>query len=141
VLASQDLYIRSVTARNARVADGMIELPESGPVQVEITTAADGGRVKGKVRSGDKAVGGAMVVLAPSQDSTSLSDYHGYTSDSDGTFDFLGVRPGNYLLFATSDADIEYGNRAALAKYLPSAKTVRVEPKGTVDLRIEPSGK
>ena len=119
----------------------MIELPESGPVQLEITVAADGGRVKGKVRSGDKPVSGDMVVLAPSGESAAGADYHGYISDSDATFDFRGVKPGSYLLFATPDVDVECGDRAALAKYLASAKTVRVEPKGTVELRIEPSGK
>jgi Carboxypeptidase regulatory-like domain len=139
--ASKDLYIKSVTARNARVADGMIELPESGPVQLEITVAGDVGRVKGKVRSGDKPVSGDKVVLAPSQESAAIVDYHAYISDSDGTFDFRGVKPGSYLLFATPNVDLEYGDRAALAQYLASAKTVRVAPKGTVELRIEPCGK
>jgi len=141
LLESKDLYIKSMTARNARVADGMIELPESGPVQLEITVAGDVGRVQGKVRSGDKPVSGDKVVLAPSEESAAIADYHAYVSDSDGTFDFRGIKPGSYLLFATPDVDLEYGDRAALAKYLASAKTVRVEPKSTVELRIEPSGK
>jgi len=141
LLESKDLYIKSVTARNARVADGMIDLPESGPVQLEVTVAGDVGRVKGKVHAGDKPVSGDQVVLAPSEESAGIADYHAYISDSDGTFDFRGVKPGGYVLFATPDLDIEYGDRAALAKYLPSAKTISVEPKGTVELRIEPCGR
>jgi len=140
-LVSQDLYIRSMTARNARVADGMIELPESGPVELEITVAADGGRVKGKVRSGDKPVSGDMVVLMPHEEPAAETDYHCYISDSDGTYDFRGVKPGSYLLFATPNQDLEYGDRAALTNYLASAKKVRVEPKGMVELQIEPSGR
>ncbi len=138
-LVAPRLYMKSVTARNARVADGLVDLPESGPVQLEIVAAGDGAHVRGKVRAGDKPVAGALVILAPSRQSPNLYDYHGYVSDSDGTFKFTGVKPGDYTLFATTDQDLEYGNPDAIAKYLAAGKRLKAEPNGTVELQIEPA--
>jgi hypothetical protein len=137
VLHSPGLYIKSVSARNARVADGLVDLPESGPVQLEIVAAGDGARVKGKVQSGGKPMSGVQVVLAPSQQSANPDDYHGYESDSDGTFDFRAVRPGDYTIFAIDDGHLEYGNGAAIGKYLAAGKAVKAEPKGSVELQLE----
>jgi hypothetical protein len=136
-LAAPDLYIKSVTARNARVVDGLVDLPESGPVQLEIVAAGDGARVKGKVKSEGKPVSGVLVVLAPNRESVNAGDYHAYTSDSDGTFGFRGVRPGDYTIFATGNEDLAYGDRAAIAKYLAAGKAVKAEAKGSLELELE----
>jgi hypothetical protein len=133
------LYIKSVTAKNARVVDGLLDLPESGPVQLEITAAGDGAHVMGKVRAGGKPVSGVLVVLAPARQSANPYDYHGYQSDSDGTFDFKAVKPGDYTIFATSSQELEYGNPAAIAKFLAGGKRVKAEPNGTVETEIEPA--
>ena len=45
VLGSAQLYVKSVTARNARMVDGMVELPESGAVRLDIVAAGDGASV------------------------------------------------------------------------------------------------
>jgi len=139
LLGAPRLYIKSVTARNARVVDGLVDLPENGPVQLDIVASGDGARVKGKVRAAGKPVSGALVVLAPSRPSVNSDDYHAYQSDSDGTFDFQGVKPGDYTIFATNDDQLEYGNRAVIGKYLAAGKSVKAEANGSVELQIEPS--
>jgi hypothetical protein len=140
-LIAPGLYIKSVTARNARVVDGLVDLPESGPVQLEIVAAADGAHIRGKLRSGGKPLSGAQVVLATVHQSVNSNDYHAYISDSDGTFDFRGIKPGDYTIFATRDVDLEYGNRAAIEKYLAAGKPVKAEPNGSVELQLEPSSR
>lgn len=137
-LIAPGLYIKSVTARNARIVDGLVDLPESGPVQLEIVAAGDGAHMKGKLLSGGKPLSGAQVVLAPVRHSVNFEDYHAYISDSDGTFDFRGVQPGDYTIFATRDVDLEYGNRGAIEKYLAAGKPVKAEPNGFVELQLEP---
>jgi hypothetical protein len=138
-LSSAELYVKNVTARNAVVVDGLVDLPESGPVQLEIVAAGDGAHVKGKVRSGGKPVCGALVVLAPRRQSANSADYRGYQSDSDGSFDFRGIKPGDYTLFATNDGQLEYGNPAAIEQYLAWGKPVKAEPNGVVELELDPS--
>jgi len=137
-LGTSDLYVKSVTARNAKVIDGLLDLPDTGPVQLEIVAAGDAGSVKGKVVAQGKPVCGANVVLAPATASENSADYHGYQSDSDGTFDFRGVKPGDYLLFATDDWQLEFGNRAAIQKYLREAKAVKAAANGVLEMQIEP---
>lgn len=135
--SNQQLYIKSISAQNARVADGQVELPEAGPVKLEIVASGDGARVKGKVRTAGKPVSGVEVILVPRKESGNPEDCHGYQSDSDGSFDFTGIKPGDYLLFATKEWPIEYADRAAIQSYLPLAKTVKAMPKGTVDIQLE----
>jgi len=137
-LAAPGLYVRSVTARNARVSDGLVDLPEKGPVQLEIVAAADGAHIRGKVRADGKPVCGALVVLAPARPSANADDYHGYQSDSDGTFDFPSIKPGDYTIFATNDWQLEFANPAAIEKYLAAGKRVKAAPRGSVELEIAP---
>jgi len=120
------------------VLDGLVDLPESGAVQLEIVAAGDGARVKGKVRTGDKPVSGLLVVLAPIQPSLNSDDYYAYRSDSDGSFDFRGVRPGDYKAFASSDDQLEYGNRAAIEKYLSQGTLLKAVSNGSVELQLQP---
>jgi len=138
LLAAPRLYIKSVTARNARVVDGLVDVPESGPVQLEIVAAGDGARVRGKVKAGEKPVSDALVVLAPSRPSVNSGDYQAYQSDSDGTFDFRGVKPGDYIVFAVNNDQLEYGNPAAIEKYLAAGKPVKAGANGSVELQLEP---
>jgi hypothetical protein len=132
-----ELYLKSVTASNAKVKDGLVELPQSGAVQLEIVAGADGGDVQGKVRTEGKPAQGAQVVLAPRNESENPEEYHGYVSDSDGSFRFLAVKPGEYLLFATSDRELEYANAAAIKPYLAAGKVVKVEASGSVEMQVE----
>jgi hypothetical protein len=136
-LTAPGLYVKSVTARNAKVSDGLVDLPETGAVELEIVAAGDGAHVKGKVRAQGKPICGALVVLAPSRPSANSDDYRGYQSDSDGTFDFPSVKPGAYTIFATTAWQLEYGNPAAIEKYLAAGKAVRAEPKGSVEVPVE----
>ena len=137
-LGTSDLYIKSVTARNAKVVDGLLDMPDTGPVQLDILAAGDAANVKGKVVAQGKPVCGALVVLAPAKASENSADYHGYQSDSDGTFDIHGVKPGDYFLFATEEWQLEYGVRAAIERYLPNAKAVRAGPNGVIEMQVEP---
>jgi len=135
---SEQFYVKSVTARNARVTERYIEVPEAGAVQVEVVAGADGARVKGKVRAGGKPVGAAMVVLAPVRASDNPDDYHSHQSATDGSFAFQAVKPGEYMLFATNDAQLEYGNPEAVQAYFPAATRIKAEPNGSVELELAP---
>jgi hypothetical protein len=137
-LRSEQLYIRSVSARNARVVDGQVELPETGAVDLEIVAGGDGAMVKGKVRANGKPARAVLVVLAPRKESGNPSDYSGYQSESDGSFSFPGVRPGEYVLFATTDWQLEFASPAAIRPYLAAGKLVKAEANKTVEVEIGP---
>jgi len=79
------------------------------------------------------------VVLAPRKDSPDPDDYRGYISDSDGTFSYTAIRPGEYVLFAVDDWRINYTDPAAIRSYLAAGKVVKVEARQALEVAIEVS--
>ena len=137
MLGAGALYIKSVTSANARIVDGMVDVPESGEVKLDVVVAGDGGKVSGRVRTNGKPACPVRVVLAPRADSTNSADYHSYQTDTDGSFRFAAVKPGDYILFVTRDWKLEFGNPDAARKYLAAGRLVRVLPKSSIDTVIE----
>jgi len=140
MLATGGMYVKSMASANARVVDGIVDVPESGAVKLDVVLAGDGGRVAGKVMAGGKPVAPARVVLAPRVDSTNSVDYRSYQTESDGSFEYTSIKPGDYILFATTDFKLEFGNPAAIRKYLAAGRAVHLEPKGSVEVQIAPQG-
>jgi hypothetical protein len=138
MIATRGLYIKSLTSENAPATDRMVDVPETGTVKLDVVVAGDGGEVAGKVRTGGKPVAPARVVLAPLKDSTNSADYKSYQTESDGSFRYDAVPPGDYVVFATTDFKLEFGNPAVLRKYLAAGKAVHVDAKGAIDLEIAP---
>jgi len=139
MLATRGLYIKSVTSANTRVVDGIVDVPETGEVKLDIVLSGDGGRVAGKARADGKPLAPARVVLAPRVDSANFNDYRSYQTESDGSFTYTAVKPGDYILFVTTDWRLEFGNPAAIRKYLATGRPIHVEPKGSIDLQVEPA--
>jgi uncharacterized GH25 family protein len=137
VLRSPQLYVKSVVARNARVVDGLVELPESGSVGLDIVAAGDGAVVSGNVIAGGRPLSGALVVLAPQKQPADPADYHAYQADSDGSFSFATVKPGAYYVFATEDQPLEFGDPVQVRPYLATARLINAEPRGTVKIQVE----
>ncbi len=54
-----------------------------------------------------------------------------------GRFDFLGLKPGEYVLFATADWQLEFRMAAAVRGYLESGRGVRVAPRSTVEMNVD----
>jgi hypothetical protein len=139
VLGSAQLYVKSVTARTARMVDGMVELPESGAVRLDIVAAGDGASVSGVVTAARGPLSGALVVLIPRKQPGDPTDNHGYQADSDGSFKFPSIKPGEYYLFATDDWQLEWGDPTKVKPYLALAKVVKADPRGTLETQIEVS--
>ncbi len=139
VFGESSCYLANVAAEGTRVVGTLIDIPERGPVRLQAAVRCDGGHVKGKVHTGEHPLVGALVVLAPKTDSGDATDYKLFQTDGDGSFDYEGVRPGEWLIFATLDDDLEYANPAAIRGYLEAAHPLRVAANGSYDLQLEPT--
>lgn len=135
---TRELYIKSIAGSNARVVDGIVDVPDSGEVKLDVVLSGDGGRVGGKAMANGKPVAPARVVLAPRADSTNSVDYRSYQTESDGSYQFTGIKPGDYILFATTDFRVEFGNPAAIRKHLAAGRPLHVAPKSSTDVQLEP---
>ena len=84
--------------------------------------------VKGFVRRGANKIEGVFALLAPTKDSSDPGDFHAFTTDSDGSYAFWNVRPGEYWLYAVDEDDFEFANRQVIASHLKGAERILVLP-------------
>ncbi len=75
-------------------------------------------------------------MLAPRNGSTNSADYLSYQTESDGSFRFTAVRPGDYILFGTTDWKMEFANPEANRKYVTAGQAVHVEPNRSVEVQL-----
>jgi hypothetical protein len=130
ITGTDGFYISNLVARGANSNQGVIDLIDGASVQLQLVASDETGRLKGFVMNGDKPVPEALVVLAPRAGSTDPYDYRGFQTELDGSFDFLNLRAGDYVLFAVERADLEYANPEAVKPYVNAGKPFRVEPHG-----------
>jgi hypothetical protein len=135
---AEDAYIDSVSAEGARFAKGVLELGAGSTARLRVAVSGNGGRVEGKVYRAGRPFPGALVVLAPPGDTGNPADSQGFISDSDGSFDYKSLKPGEYRIFAVEDgSELEYTNPASIAPHLKSARPVLVQPRESLNLRLD----
>ncbi len=137
VMASRTGYIKRVLADGQEARDKTVEVSGDLGPHLNVLAGNDAGRLKGYVYSQGKVLPGALVVLAPENESGSLLDYHAFQTDSDGSFDFQNVPPGEYLLFASSQIELEYGNRSVIGPLLANAKHISITPRLSASADIQ----
>lgn len=135
-----EVYLDTVTAQGAGVEMPFIELVEGQPAHLELVVKGDGGRVDGEVRVDGKRAAGRQVALAPREESADLSAYRGFATDLDGSFEFTGIKPGEYLLFTSDEPEFPYMDRDAVRAYYERATPVHVEPGSSQTIRIDVEG-
>lgn len=104
-----DYYVDSARYGAREVLDtGMtIENEDGGPL--EITLASPGGIVDGIARNAkDDPAAAATVVLIPSLERRTDSNYRYTKADKSGAFRFTGLRPGEYRLFVWDGVAPQY---------------------------------
>jgi len=127
---ADEFYLKSWSAEGGRREGEMLDIPAGAAVRLNLSAAKGAGRIAGTVYRDGQPLPGALVVLSPSN--------RAVPSNSDGTYEFRGLPPGEYALFAVEDgADLEYANAAAIRPYLGNAKKVRVGQSGSDNLRLD----
>lgn len=129
-------FIARMSADGAPLKDGVVDLTESTAVNLKIVASDETGRIKGFAMDGDKPAPAVMVVLAPPAESHNPTDYRGFQTESDGSFEYLNIPAGDYLIFAVDRLDLEYTNPDVIRPYLPSAIAVHLTAHGAVEQRV-----
>jgi hypothetical protein len=140
VLGGTDgFFIAELAAEGATLQDGVLDIAGGASIQLKVVASDETGRLKGFVMDGEKPVPGILTVLAPRVPSADPYRYRGFQTDSDGSFDWINVRAGDYVLFAVDRVDFEYANPEAVRPYLASGKPVRIDPHSISNERISVS--
>lgn len=100
----------------------------SDVVLLAATLASGSAELEGYAVRGNQGLGGAMVLLVPSDPNVSDELIRRDQSDSDGSFSLPGVVPGTYTLMAIENGwGLEWKKREAIAAYLKRGVTVQVQ--------------
>jgi hypothetical protein len=130
----------SMTVQGATQAGGLLNIPETGEVNLMIVADASAVQdITGRVLRGDKPEGGLLVTLAPSKNWENTTAYRFDQSDSDGTFTWRAVPPGEYLMFAFEDGEPQDYISAEVMRGLAAKGqkiTITSEPKQPVMVRV-----
>ena len=100
----------------------------------------DGGRVAGEVWVNGRRAAGMGVVLAPREESADISAYRGFTTDLDGSFEWTGIKPGEYLLLTANEGEFAYMERGEVRADYERATPVHVDPRSSQTIRIDLDG-
>jgi hypothetical protein len=79
----------------------------------------------------------ALVLLLPARGSPDPCGYHAYETDSDGSFEFTEVPPGDYVLFAVDNLEFEYANPQVVRPYIAAGKRISVKAQTGESVRVE----
>jgi hypothetical protein len=139
-LSGEDgFFVAQFSVEGATVKDGVIDIVDGATVHVNLVASNETGGIKGLVLNGDKPLPAVMVVLAPAEAPANPERYFGFQTDSDGSFDYSTVPPGDYVLFASDNLELEYANPQVVRPYLAKGKRVRIEPHNIQTANISPT--
>lgn len=114
-------------AVSGRVHQGGVVTVQDRALTLLVRVSADGMRVEGFARKGEKGVAGAMVLLIP-KDAAAFPDFvRRDQSDSDGSFVLRDVAAGDYTVVAIEDGwGLDWTRPEVMGRYLPGGVAVRV---------------
>lgn len=131
------VFASRVTSEDSAFQNGVLTIGDATLVKLNVVASGGMGRVKGFVRRNEIPASGVLVVLASAALTSDPGLYLGFKTDSDGSFDFRNVRPGDYRLFTVNNTELEYANPEAIRPYLEGAKPLTIEMNGALDVDLE----
>lgn len=141
----RSLPVIAISAGAARQSGNLITIRDRSP-EVIVTVSQAETRIEGFAKKDGQGFAGAMMLLLPKNTSQWKALTRRDQSDSDGSFAFHDVAPGEYTAVAIEDGwALDWTSPAAMARYLPgginvtvtgnSGKLVRLASPVTVERR------
>jgi len=133
--AETSLAVTHLTATGAATEGNVIKVG-SAPVAISAILADGSATVTGFAMRDTKPAAGVMVLLVPRNPAVEREMFRRDQSDSDGSFQFNRVVPGQYTLVAIEDGwTLDWAHADVIAHYLPGGEKVIV-PAHTKDFAI-----
>lgn len=119
------LRIRTIEAKGAVVQGRSIAIA-GDPITLSLAALAGSARISGTVLRGNADAPGVFVLLVPHERDRAPAPNQ---SDSDGSFEFEHVPPGEYTAVAIEDGwTLDWGQRSVLEPYLARGSRITVSP-------------
>jgi hypothetical protein len=129
LIAGASGHVMVVTHLNAgggSVEDALLKVG-SEPIELTATLLEATAKVIGVVQLDGKPAPGVCVILVPSKSSEGSQGGSLNQSDSDGSFNFPNIAPGEYMLLAIQDGwTLDWARPEVMARYLAKGQKVTV---------------
>jgi hypothetical protein len=139
------MFVKSIKYGNDDVLESGLNPSRGKGGTLEIVVSSNGAAVSGTVNNDNNPSSGVTVIMVP-ENVTKFAGQDHSTANTDqyGKFQFQGLRPGKYKLYALEDVDQgDIGDPDFMKKYEDSATSINVTEgaKVTQDLKLIPSDK
>jgi hypothetical protein len=134
-----DIYLTGITAQSAEVTGRIVKV-HAGDSRMTLHVATGHATLRGVTTFADKPSVGAMVLLVPASlgDPTGIAMLRRDQSNTDGSFDFEEVIPGQYILVAIDNGwQINWNDPSTLRSYLMHGVPVDMPSSANVKQNIE----
>ena len=129
LVAGASRHALSVTHLNANGGgvEGTVLKVGSEPVELTVTLSESAARIIGIAQLDGKPASGVCVVLVPTKPADGSQGGSLNQSDSDGSFNFPNIAPGEYTLLAIQDGwTLDWARPEVMARYLAKSQKVTV---------------
>jgi len=134
LMRAEDFYLKSWSVEGARRDGETFDINAGAVARLRLIIETGTCRIRGTVERGGHPLPGALVVLVPG---ARAAEHRAVESASDGSYEFRGVPPGDYALFAVAEGDdLEYANPTAIQPYLGAAEKVHVAAGASLNQRL-----
>jgi hypothetical protein len=129
-------------ARGAAVAPGLVlTVPETGAVELDLTVDGEAVVLNGKVMCDSGPCAGALAMLVKRTGWELAGPFRFDQSDSDGSFSWKAVPPGEYMMFAFENADpLDYDDPQVIRHLLTGAQALTVRGGDTREIVLALTG-
>ncbi|MBZ5634097.1 MAG: carboxypeptidase-like regulatory domain-containing protein [Acidobacteriia bacterium] len=135
------LAVTALKVASAAQSGLVFEMPETGTVDIEAVADASTVDVAGRLVRGSTPQSGVLAILVQRDTWEQIGIYRSDQSDSDGTFAWRDVPPGEYLAFALEDGEPnDYDDVDTLRALLPIAQPLTITDAAVqhIDLKLLP---
>ena len=136
--ALQNVYIKSITFGGVDALNDRLRLQSQTDDQLVITIGTNGGSVSGRVVDAQQQpASGTTIVLVHDDALRYRVSEKSISADAAGRFQFDGIAPGNYKLFAWEKIDKNsWNDPAIMQEYERFATPLRIEAGGKVTVEL-----
>jgi hypothetical protein len=135
----KNAYVKSMRLGDRDVLMDNLTIGDQVRDRLVITVAMNGGKIQGRVVNEDKKpLGAATVVLIP-EDNWRFQMNHKFAStDLDGRFDFSGIAPGDYQVFAWEAAEPgSWQNPDFVRDYESRGKAIHIDENKSYEMELK----
>lgn len=140
VMQDAPLAIRSIQAEGLRLTGDIFHVTSGGAAEPKATVVLDGAvaTVQGRLLRAGRKEPGSLVLLVPATAWQNTVHYRIDQTDSDGSFSWRGVAPGEYRMFVfTNGEPDDYFDAEVIRKLLPQGTPLTVTGAPTQEVKFE----